>query len=40
MTLEKWATLLGYHFNDDGSPDTAVPPSDDDITFREHQYSA
>jgi hypothetical protein len=26
-------------FNDDGSPDTAVPPSDDDKTFREHQYS-
>jgi hypothetical protein len=27
-------------FNSDGSPDTAVPPSDDDATFREHQYSA
>ena len=27
-------------FNTDGSPDKAVPPSDDDITFREHQYSA
>ena len=27
-------------FNDDGSPDKAVPPSDDDVTFREHQYSA
>ena len=26
-------------FNTDGSPDTAVPPSDDDVTFREHQYS-
>jgi hypothetical protein len=26
-------------FNTDGSPDTAVPPSDDDVTFREHKYS-
>jgi hypothetical protein len=26
-------------FNTDGSPDKAVPPSDDDITFKEHQYS-
>ena len=26
-------------FNSDGSPDKAVPPSDDDVTFREHQYS-
>jgi len=26
-------------FNSDGSPDTAVPPSDDDVTFREHKYS-
>ena len=27
-------------FNDDGSPDNAVAPSDDDKTFREYQYSA
>jgi len=32
--------LAWVPFNSDGSPDKAVPPSDDDITFREHQYSA
>jgi hypothetical protein len=32
--------LVWTPFNSDGSPDKAVPPSDDDITFREHQYSA
>ncbi len=26
-------------FNDDGSPDTAVTPTDDNKTFKEHQYS-
>jgi hypothetical protein len=26
-------------FNDDGSPDTTVPPAEDDLTFREQQYS-
>ena len=25
--------------NDDGSPDTAVKPIDDDQTFKEYQYS-
>jgi hypothetical protein len=32
--------LAWIPFNSDGSPDKAVPPSDDDVTFREHQYSA
>ena len=32
--------LAWVPFNTDGSPDKAVPPSDDDSTFREHQYSA
>jgi len=32
--------LAWVPFNTDGSPDKAVPPSDDDVTFREHQYSA
>jgi hypothetical protein len=32
--------LAWIPFNDDGSPDKTVPPSDDDVTFREHQYSA
>ena len=36
----KMGDLAWEPFNDDGSPDTAVPPSDDDITFREHKYSA
>ena len=27
-------------FNDDGSPDKAIAPSDDNVTFREYQYSA
>jgi hypothetical protein len=26
-------------FNDDGSPDATVPPAEDDLTFREQQYS-
>jgi len=26
-------------FNTDGSPDAAVPPSKDNDTFKEHQYS-
>ena len=36
----KMGDLDWIPFNTDGSPDKAVPPSDDDITFREHQYSA
>ena len=36
----KMGDLAWIPFNDDGSPDTAVPPSDDDVTFKEHQYSA
>tara|TARA_R110002167_G_scaffold74815_1_gene209158 strand:+ start:17 stop:2650 length:2634 start_codon:yes stop_codon:yes gene_type:complete len=32
--------LAWIPFNDDGSPDKTVPPSDDDVTFKEHQYSA
>ena len=35
----KMGDLAWIPFNDDGSPDTAVPPSDDDTTFREHKYS-
>ena len=27
-------------FNDDGSPDKEIAPSDDNVTFREYQYSA
>jgi hypothetical protein len=32
--------LIWTPFNTDGSPDTAIAPSDDDTTFREYQYSA
>ena len=35
----KMGDLAWEPFNTDGSPDKAVPPSDDDVTFREHQYS-
>jgi hypothetical protein len=31
--------LVWTPFNDDGSPDTGVTPSDDNITFKEHKYS-
>ena len=31
--------LLGLHFNGDGTPDATVPPAEDDLTFREQQYS-
>ena len=27
-------------FNSDGSPDTAVEPSDDGVTYKDHKYSA
>ena len=36
----KLTDLVWTPFNGDGTPDKAVPPSDDDRTFREHQYSA
>ena len=32
--------LVWTPFNGDGSPDTAIAPTDDDTTFREYQYSA
>ena len=35
----KMGDLDWIPFNTDGSPDKAVPPSDDDVTFREHKYS-
>ena len=31
--------LVWTPFNDDGSPDTAVTPSDDNFTFKEHKFS-
>ena len=31
--------LVWTPFNDDGSPDTSVTPSDDNVTFKEHKYS-
>jgi hypothetical protein len=36
----KMGDLGWIGFNGDGSPDKALPPSDDDVTFREFQYSA
>ena len=36
----KMGDLAWIPFNTDGSPDKALPPSDDDITFREFQFSA
>jgi len=32
--------LIWTPFNTDGSPDNAIAPTDDNITFREYQYSA
>ena len=32
--------LIWTPFNTDGSPDKAIAPTDDNITFREYQYSA
>jgi len=31
--------LVWTPFNSDGSPDTAVTPTDDDVTFKEHKFS-
>ena len=31
--------LVWTPFNDDGSPDTPVTPTDDDVTFKEHKFS-
>jgi len=31
--------LVWTPFNDDGSPDTAIAPTDDNVSFREYQYS-
>ena len=31
--------LLGLLSMSDGSPDATVPPAEDDLTFREQQYS-
>ena len=37
----KMQEIIWTPFNDDGSPDTAIePPEDDDLTFKEYQYSA
>ena len=36
----KMGDLAWIPFNTDGSPDKGLPPSDDDITFREFQFSA
>jgi hypothetical protein len=36
----KMGDLAWVGFNSDGSPDSAVEPSNDDVTFKEHQYSA
>jgi hypothetical protein len=36
----KMSDLDWVGFNSDGSPDSAVEPSDDNVTFKEQQYSA
>ena len=36
----KMGDLDWVGFNSDGSPDSAVEPSNDDTTFKEHKYSA
>jgi len=37
--VRKLGDVVWTAFNDDGSPDTAVTPAANEITFREHQYS-
>ena len=37
--VRKLGDVAWIAFNDDGTPDTAVPPSENDVVFKEHQYS-
>jgi len=37
--VRKLGDVVWSPFNTDGSPDSAVDPAGDDVTFREHQYS-
>jgi hypothetical protein len=36
----KLGDVVGTAFNSDGTPDTAVPPTENNFEFKEHQYSA
>ena len=37
--VRKLGDVVWSPFNTDGSPDSAVDPAGDDVTFKEHQYS-
>jgi hypothetical protein len=37
--VRKLGDVAWSAFNDDGNPDVTVPPAEDDLTFREQQYS-
>ena len=37
--VRKLGDVAWRAFNDDGSPDSAVPPTEDDFTFRENKFS-
>ena len=37
--VRKLGDVAWIAFNSDGTPDTAVPPSENDVVFKEHQYS-
>ena len=36
----KLGDVVWTAFNGDGTPDAAVPPTENDVVFKEHQYSA
>jgi len=38
--VRKLGDVAWIAFNDDGNPDTAVPPTENNVIFKEHQYSA
>ena len=38
--VRKLGDVAWTAFNSDGTPDSAVVPSEDDVTFKEHKYSA
>ena len=37
--VRKLGDVAWTAFNSDGTPDTTVPPAEDDLTFKEQQYS-
>ena len=38
--VRKLGDVAWIAFNGDGNPDTTVPPTENNVIFKEHQYSA